>query len=190
MNIKLTKRAERRIEIVDQYWRANRPEAPDLLKQELSSARLLLVQDAYIGGACVIQNSDAVLPLRHALKRDGDRAPMDPAAAKVVTFRTRPRHRTVFKLCVVRRLAKNVAPRPARFGYERWRSDRLANHRDRHEEPADGAHVRHASRRETSIQPCVAACKSDPRSGAVRLPLPCMLAPAIGVSSSRESLGG
>ncbi len=54
MNIKLTKRAERRIEIVDRYWRTNRLEAPDLLKQELSSARLLLVQDAYIGGACVI----------------------------------------------------------------------------------------------------------------------------------------
>jgi len=54
VNIKLTKRAERRIEIVDQWWRTNRLEAPDLLKQELSSARLLLVQDAYIGGACVI----------------------------------------------------------------------------------------------------------------------------------------
>jgi hypothetical protein len=32
VNIKLTKRAERRIEIVDRYWRANRLEAPDLLK--------------------------------------------------------------------------------------------------------------------------------------------------------------
>ena len=54
MNIKITKRAERRIEIVDRYWRTKRLEAPDLLKQELSSARLLLMQDAYIGGACVI----------------------------------------------------------------------------------------------------------------------------------------
>jgi len=34
VKIKLTKRAERRIEIVDQWWRTNRLEAPELLKQE------------------------------------------------------------------------------------------------------------------------------------------------------------
>jgi len=54
VKIKLTKRAERRIEIVDQYWRANRREAPDLLKQELSSARLRLAQDPYAGTAIVV----------------------------------------------------------------------------------------------------------------------------------------
>ena len=54
MNIKLTKRAERRIELVDQWWRAHRREAPDLLKQELSGARLRLAQDPYAGTAVVI----------------------------------------------------------------------------------------------------------------------------------------
>ena len=54
MNIRLTKRAERRIEIVDQWWRAHRHEAPDLLKQELGGARLRLAQDPYAGTAVVI----------------------------------------------------------------------------------------------------------------------------------------
>lgn len=54
MKIKLTKRAERRIEIVDQYWRGHRSEAPDLLKQELNSARLRLAQDPYAGTAVVL----------------------------------------------------------------------------------------------------------------------------------------
>jgi plasmid stabilization system protein ParE len=53
VKIKLTKRAERRIEIVDQYWRAHRLEAPDLLKQELNGARLRLAQDPYAGTAVV-----------------------------------------------------------------------------------------------------------------------------------------
>ena len=54
MKIKVTRRAERRIEIVDRYWRTNRLEAPDLLKQELSGARLTLAQDPYAGTAVVI----------------------------------------------------------------------------------------------------------------------------------------
>lgn len=54
MKIKLTRRAERRIEIVDQYWRQHRLEAPDLLKQELNGARLLLAQDPYAGAAIVV----------------------------------------------------------------------------------------------------------------------------------------
>ena len=53
MNIKLTKRAERRIEIVDEWWRTHRLEAPDLLKQELNGARLRLAQDPYAGTAVV-----------------------------------------------------------------------------------------------------------------------------------------
>jgi plasmid stabilization system protein ParE len=54
VKIKLTKRAERRIEIVDHYWRTHRLEAPDSLKQELSGARLRLAQDPYAGAAVVL----------------------------------------------------------------------------------------------------------------------------------------
>jgi hypothetical protein len=45
VKINVTKRAERRIEIIDRYWREHRSEAPDLLKQELNSARLRLAQN-------------------------------------------------------------------------------------------------------------------------------------------------
>jgi hypothetical protein len=55
VKIKVTKRAERRIEVVDQYWRTHRLEAPDLLKQELGAARLKLAQDPYAGTAVVVR---------------------------------------------------------------------------------------------------------------------------------------
>jgi plasmid stabilization system protein ParE len=54
VKLKLTRRAERRIEIVDDYWRQHRLEASDLLKQELSAARLRLAQDPYVGTAIVV----------------------------------------------------------------------------------------------------------------------------------------
>ena len=54
MKIKVTRRAEKRIEIVDRYWRQNRLEAPDLLKQELVAAEARLSEDPNAGKACVI----------------------------------------------------------------------------------------------------------------------------------------
>ncbi|HEX7669749.1 MAG TPA: hypothetical protein VF395_09210 [Polyangiaceae bacterium] len=55
MSVKVTKRAERRIEVVDRFWRKNRLEAPDLLKAELAAAAALLSQDPYAGKACVVR---------------------------------------------------------------------------------------------------------------------------------------
>ena len=57
MNVKVTKRAERRIEIVDRFWRKNR-QAPDLLKDELAVAAALLSQDPYAGTACVVRGKE------------------------------------------------------------------------------------------------------------------------------------
>ncbi len=54
MKVKVTRRAERRIEIVDGFWRKNRPKAPDLFKEELAAAELRLSQDPYAGRVCVI----------------------------------------------------------------------------------------------------------------------------------------
>jgi plasmid stabilization system protein ParE len=54
VKVKVTRRAERRIEIVDRFWRKNRLEAPDLLKEELAAAEVRLSEDPYAGKACVI----------------------------------------------------------------------------------------------------------------------------------------
>ena len=45
MNVKVTKRAERRIEIVDRFWRNNRLDAPGVLKEELAAAEARLRGD-------------------------------------------------------------------------------------------------------------------------------------------------
>jgi hypothetical protein len=58
VNIKLTRRAEARIEIVDRFWRKNRLDAPDLLKQELAAAEFLLSQDPYAGRAHIIRGKE------------------------------------------------------------------------------------------------------------------------------------
>lgn len=55
MKVKVTKRAQRRIEIVDRFWRKNRLEAPDLLKQELATAEARLLEDPYAGTACMVR---------------------------------------------------------------------------------------------------------------------------------------
>jgi hypothetical protein len=54
VKVKVTKRAERRIEIVDRFWRKNRLDAPDLLKEELAAAEARLSEDPSAGKACVI----------------------------------------------------------------------------------------------------------------------------------------
>lgn len=54
MKVKVTKRAESRIEIVDRFWRKNRLEAPDLLKEELAAAETRLLEDPHAGTACLI----------------------------------------------------------------------------------------------------------------------------------------
>jgi plasmid stabilization system protein ParE len=58
VKIKVTRRAEKRIEIVDRYWRQNRLDAPDLLKQELLAAVVRLSEDPHAGKACVINGKD------------------------------------------------------------------------------------------------------------------------------------
>jgi len=55
VNVKVTKRAERRIEIVDRFWRDNRLEAPGMLKEELAAAEARLREDPHAGVACVIR---------------------------------------------------------------------------------------------------------------------------------------
>ena len=54
MKVKVTRRAEERIEVVDRFWRTNRLEAPELLKEELVMAEVQLSQDPYAGRACVM----------------------------------------------------------------------------------------------------------------------------------------
>jgi len=54
VKVKVTRRAERRIEIVDRFWRENRLAAPDLFKEELTVAELRLSQEPYAGRACLI----------------------------------------------------------------------------------------------------------------------------------------
>jgi hypothetical protein len=54
VRVQVTKRAERRIEIVDRFWRKNRLESPNLFKEELAAAELRLSEDPYVGRACVI----------------------------------------------------------------------------------------------------------------------------------------
>lgn len=55
MRVKVTKRAEKRIEVVDRFWRKNRLEAPDLLKEELAAAEAHLLEDLHAGTACLIR---------------------------------------------------------------------------------------------------------------------------------------
>jgi hypothetical protein len=55
VKVKVTKRAERRIGVVDRFWRTKRPEAPDLLKEELAAAEARLVEDPHAGVVCVIR---------------------------------------------------------------------------------------------------------------------------------------
>ena len=55
MRVRVTKRAERRIEIVDRFWRNERLEAPDLLKEELAAAEARLAEEPHAGVACVIR---------------------------------------------------------------------------------------------------------------------------------------
>ena len=54
MRVRVTKRAERRIEIVDGFWRKNRFDAPNLFKEELAAAEIRLSEDPHAGRACVI----------------------------------------------------------------------------------------------------------------------------------------
>jgi hypothetical protein len=54
VRVLVTKRAERRIEIVDSFWRKNRLDAPNLFKEELAAAEVRLSEDPYAGKACVI----------------------------------------------------------------------------------------------------------------------------------------
>ena len=54
MRVKVTKRAERRIELVDRFWRKNRLDAPNLFKEELMAAEIRLSDDPLAGKACVI----------------------------------------------------------------------------------------------------------------------------------------
>jgi len=54
VKVKVTRRAERRIEIVDRFWRENRLASPDLFKEELTAAELRLSQEPYAGRACVV----------------------------------------------------------------------------------------------------------------------------------------
>jgi hypothetical protein len=54
VRVKVTKRAERRIEIVDTFWRKNRLDAPNLFKEELMAAEIRLSEDPHAGKACVI----------------------------------------------------------------------------------------------------------------------------------------
>ena len=63
MRVKVTKRAERRIEVVDTFWRTNRLDAPNLFKEELTAAENRLSEDPYAGKACVINGK----PLRRLL---------------------------------------------------------------------------------------------------------------------------
>ena len=58
MRVKVTRRAEQRIEVVDRFWRKNRLEAPDLLKEELASAEARLSEDPYAGKPCVIRGKE------------------------------------------------------------------------------------------------------------------------------------
>jgi hypothetical protein len=55
VKVKITKRAEKRIEIVDRFWRKNRLEAPDLLKEELAAAEACLLEDPHAGTPCMMR---------------------------------------------------------------------------------------------------------------------------------------
>jgi hypothetical protein len=55
VKVKLTKRAEKRVEIVDRFWRTNRLEAPDLLKEELAAAEARLLEDPNAGIVCLVR---------------------------------------------------------------------------------------------------------------------------------------
>jgi hypothetical protein len=57
VRVKVTKRAERRIEIVDRFWRKNRLDAPNLFKEELTAAEIRLSEDPLAGKACVIHGN-------------------------------------------------------------------------------------------------------------------------------------
>jgi len=58
VKVKITKRAEKRIEIVDRFWRKNRVEAPDLLKEELAAAEARLLEDPNAGVACIVRGKN------------------------------------------------------------------------------------------------------------------------------------
>jgi plasmid stabilization system protein ParE len=55
VKVKITTHAEKRIEIVDRFWRKNRLEAPNLLKEELSAAEARLREDPYAGTVCIVR---------------------------------------------------------------------------------------------------------------------------------------
>ena len=48
MRIKLTLRARRRIQLVEAWWRENRPGAPDLFREELAWARQKLLSTPHL----------------------------------------------------------------------------------------------------------------------------------------------
>jgi plasmid stabilization system protein ParE len=56
VKVKVTRRAEKRIEIVDRFWRENHLAAPNLFKEELSAAEERLTEEPYAGRACLIGN--------------------------------------------------------------------------------------------------------------------------------------
>lgn len=60
MRVRVTKRAERRIEIVDRFWRKNRHDAPNLFKEELATAEVRLSEDPHAGRACISTVSNFV----------------------------------------------------------------------------------------------------------------------------------